>query len=71
MHWRGNDFFFEINFTALLSYAYPSDIVHNILKFFLQWITKICGPLKWSTARKRMRNTGPNVINANCRDGVV
>ena len=48
-------FFFLINFTALLSYAYPSDFAIITLK--LKWAAKICGPLKWATARKRLRNT--------------
>ena len=59
-------FFLEISFTAMLSYAYPCDIIIT-LKFLLKWATKICDPLKWATTRKRLRNTGlaicfPNLI---------
>ena len=48
--------FFLINFTALLSNAYPTDIAIITLKS--KWAAKICGPLKWATPRKRLRNTG-------------
>ena len=58
MNWSGNDFFLAINFTAMLSHAYPSDIVIITLKFLFKWAAKISGPLKWATARKRLRNTG-------------
>ena len=40
-----------------MSYAYPSDIVIITSKFFWQGATKICGSLKWTTARKRLRTT--------------
>ena len=43
--------FFLINFTALLSNAYPTDIAIITLKS--KWAAKICGPLKWATPRKK------------------
>ena len=49
-------FFLEINFAAMLSYAYPIDIVVITLKFLLKWAARICYPLKWVTAQKRLRN---------------
>ena len=49
--------FFLINSTALLSYAYPSDVAIITSKFLLKWAAKICGPSKWATAQKRLRNT--------------
>ena len=49
--------FFLINFTVLLSYAYPSDVATITSKFLLKWAAKIGGPSKWATARKRLRNT--------------
>ena len=50
--------FLEIKFTVMISHVYPSDIVIVISKFLLKRATKICGPLKWATARKRLRTTG-------------
>ena len=47
-------FFLEINFTAMLSYVYPSDMVIITLKFLLKWAAKICGPFKWATAQKKV-----------------
>ena len=52
MNWRSNDLFFlEINFIAMLSYAYPSAIVIITLKFLLNFnviikifAAKVCGP---------------------------
>ena len=49
-------FFLEISLTAMLSYAYPVDIVIITLK----WAAKICGPLKWAMARKKLTNTALN-----------
>ena len=37
-------FYLEINFAAMLSYAYPSDIVIITLKFALKWAAIVCGP---------------------------
>ena len=51
-------FFLEIKFTALISHVYRSDIVIVTSKFLLKWTTKICGPLKWATARKKLRTSG-------------
>ena len=50
-------FFLEINFTAMISYAYPSDIVIITSKFVGKWATKICYLLKRIAARKRLRTT--------------
>ena len=49
--------FLQINFTATIRDAEPSNVVIIALKLLLKWATKICGPLKWATARKRLRNT--------------
>ena len=43
----------------MLSYAYPSDTEIITLKR----AAKICGHLKWATARKRFRNTDLNKTN--------
>ena len=51
-------FFLKIDFTAMLTYAYPRDVAIITLKSLLKWAAKICSPLKWATARKRLRNTG-------------
>ena len=59
-------FFLEIDFAAMLSYAYASVIVIISLK----WAARICGLLKWATARKRLRNTGLEQDLDRC-DGVV
>ena len=51
LNWTGYDLFVsEINFAAMLFFAYPSDIAIIILKFLLKWAAKICGPLKRATA---------------------
>ena len=53
-------FSLEIKYTAMLSYAFPSDIEIITLKFLFKWAAKNCGPLKRATAPKSFRNSGVN-----------
>ena len=58
--------FFGDQFYFMLSNAYPSDIVIITSKFLFKWAAKICGPLKWATARKRLRNTDLDKGRVHC-----
>ena len=55
-------FFLENNFAAMLSYTFPSDIAIVKLKLSLKWAARICGSLKWATARKRLRDIGLGTV---------